>query len=522
MRQFALCLSVGLFALALPATAQVVRDSIERKPLVIGTKIETGQIVQGSRVAGYDPDDYYLSQIGVSLTQEVVVNRRLNVKVGAGGVFYNSYPQVINSSGAGYGVKFGPGITQAQALYKFGDPDRSWGALRVGYFGYKYNPDAKNLGEYLFRAGAYPTFAVTGGWSIMDNAQAKVQGVEFSFNQLDGALKHSFLLYNERDFRPPGDFTPAYVGEYTKGPIQIGAGVSFYHYFPIKNSVTSPKGMNNPVGKNSTVFTFDNLPAINTIDPLTGDSLHYAANEHIVAGYGDIKGILAPAINPSWNSGQDADADSVIANYAPSSVDNFTFKAIKLMGRASFSIQKLMPIAMLNPEDLKIYGEIDLLGVKNYPGVYDDRTERMPIMLGVNLPTFRLLNVLSFEVEYFRNGNPDDMGSQQAKLTPAYAYNTVTEGTGQDNGGGLYNAPNPGQQDYYSVLLKDDFNNHRDDWKWTLYAVKQVTTGVSVRAQVANDHFRAQDTYFPGYWTGPSMLRTPKDWYYVVSINFGI
>ena len=235
-----------------------------------------------------------------------------------------------------------------------------------------------------------------------------------------------------------------------------------------------------------------------------------------MAGYGDINGVLAPAINPGWN------ADSVIAYYKPS-VDYFTFKAIKLMGRASFSIQKVMPIAMLNPEDLKVYGEVDLLGVKNYPGVYDNRTERMPIMLGINLPTFRLLNALSLEVEYFKNGNPDDMGSQQAKLNPAYAYNTVTKYS-QDNGGGLGNAPNadPIVQDYYSVLLKDHFDNHRDDWKWTLYAVKQVTTGISVRAQVANDHFRAQDTYFPGYWTGPSLMRKPEDWYYVVSINFGI
>ncbi|HEX2612654.1 MAG TPA: hypothetical protein VHO02_03560, partial [Fibrobacteria bacterium] len=199
--------AIAVFALlALDARAQI--DSIERKPLVIGTKIETGQIVQGSPASTVDPDDYYISQIGVSLTQEVIVNGRLNVKVGAGGVFYNSFPAVIASNGSGYGVKFGPGITQAQAQYKFGDPANSWGALRVGYFGYKYNPDAKNLGEYLFRAGAYPTFAFTGGWSVMDNALVKVQGIEFSLNQLDGALKHSFLLYNERDFRPPGDFTP--------------------------------------------------------------------------------------------------------------------------------------------------------------------------------------------------------------------------------------------------------------------------------------------------------------------------
>lgn len=509
MPHFAKVFIASVSACAGLALAQASQDTIERKPLVIGTKIETGQIVQGSKVIGIDPDDYYISQIGVSLTQEVIVNRRLNVKVGAGGVFYNAYPTAIRSDGGGYGVKFGPGITQAQALYKFGDPGDSWGALRVGYFGYKYNPDAKNLGEYLFRAGAYPTFAMTGGWSIMDNAQVKVQGLEFTLSQLDGALKHSFLLYNERDFRPPGDFTPAYVGEYTKGPVQIGAGVSLYHYLPIKSKLTSPKSANN------TVYTFNNLPAVNTIDPLTGDSLHYAANQHLVAGYGDLTSIIAPAIDPDWT------ADSVIAHYNPS-VDYFTFKAVKLMGRASFSIQKVMPIALLNPEDLKVYGEIDLLGVKNYPGVYEDRTERMPIMVGINLPTFRLLNVLSFELEYFKNGNPDDMGSQQAKLNPGYAHNTVTDNTPQDNGGGLGSPVNPGQQDYYSVLLKDDFNNHRDDWKWTLYAVKQVMTGVSVRAQVANDHFRAQDSYFPGYWNGPSMLRTPKDWYYVVSVNLGI
>ncbi len=509
MRNHVVFLIAGLTLFSPRAFAAAQPDSIERKPLVIGTKIETGQIVQGSKVMGIDPDDYYISQIGVSLTQEVVVNRRLNVKVGAGGVFYNSYPAAIFSNGAGYGVKFGPGITQAQAQYKFGDPDHSWGALRVGYFAYKYNPDAKNLGEYLFRAGAYPTFAVTGGWSIMDNAQAKVQGLEFSVTQLDGALKHSFLLYNERDFRPPGDFTPAYVGEYTKGAFQLGAGVSLYHYLSINDKLTSPKGRNN------SVYTFINPSPITAIDPISGDTLRYAAGQKIVAGYGDIEGILAPAVDPTW------DADSLIAHYNPS-VDYFSFKAIKLMGRASFSIQKVMPIAMLNPEDLKVYGEVDLLGVKNYPGVYDDLSERMPIMLGVNLPTFRLLNAFSFEVEYFRNGNPDDMGSQQAKLNPAYAYNKVPDNLPQDNGGGLGSVATPGQQDFYSVLLKDKNDNHRDDWKWTLYAVKQVTTGISIRGQVANDHFRAQDTYFPGYWSGPSMLRTPKDWYYLISINLGI
>src|SRR5690606_13460897 len=186
-------------------------------------------------------------------------------------------------------TKFGPGITQAQAQYKFGDPARPWGGLRIGYFPYKYNPDAKNLGEYLFRAGAYPTFAFTGGWSITDNALIKAQGIEFSLNQLDGDLKHSLMLANERDFRPAGDFTPSYVVAYTKGPLQLGGGVAWYHWFPIKERVTTPKEIR------TAYYVIDDLPTYKVVDPSTGDSVTFAAGRHTVASYGDTR-IIADAL----------------------------------------------------------------------------------------------------------------------------------------------------------------------------------------------------------------------------------
>jgi hypothetical protein len=497
------------------------QDTIERKPLVIGTKIETGQIVQGSQVSGEvgDPDDNYLSQIGVSLTQEVVVNRRLNIRVGVGGVFYSVFPAEPNPFGNALGTKFGPGITQAQAHYKFGDADRSWGGLRIGYFPYKYNPDAKNLGEYLFRAGAYPTFAFTGGWSITDNASIRAQGIEFSLTNcavlcLDGDLKHSFLLANERDFRPVGDFTPSYVAEYTKGPIQVGGGVAFYHWFPIKGSRTNPRD------ENTAYYTFDNLPAYAIVSDATGDTvMNVAANRRTVASTGDVA-IIASALGHNWSSV--AVVDSMAARYNMST-GYYETKAVKLMGRASFSIQKLFPMDFLNPNDLKVYGEVALLGVKDYPGMYEKLTERMPIMGGINLPTFKLLDVLSVEVEYFRNSNPDDIGVLQLYQYPSYHGNTPYTGNLTSTLNGLPNryddnVPNPS----YSILLRDANANRRDDWKWSVYAMKQVIAGVSLRAQVANDHFRKQDANAQGNWTGPSMLRTPKDWYYIVSVNFGI
>lgn len=511
MRQSALILT----ACALVSTGLAdAQDTIERKPLVIGTKIETGQIVNGSQAGGNagDPDGHYLSQIGVSLTQEVVVNRRLNVRVGTGGVFYSVFPAFPSNLGNTLGTKFGPGITQAQAHYKFGDPEDSWGALRIGYFPYKYNPDAKNLGEYLFRAGAYPTFAFTGGWSITDNASVRAQGVEFSLNQFDGDLKHSFLLTNERDFRPAGDFTPSYLVEYTKGPFQIGGGVAFYHWFPIKEARTNPKTIN------TAYYTIDNLPAYSTVHPTTGDTVDFAANRHTVASYGDLQKI-ARELGHNWSANDII--DSMAANYNMST-GYYQTKAVKLMGRASFSIQKLFPIDMLNPNDLKVYGEIALLGVENYPGMYEKRTERMPIMGGINLPTFRFLDVLAVEVEYLGSSNPDDMSGQQLWEVPAYHGNTPNTGNVTGGFGGLATERQFGVSGGYSLLFRDPNENRRDDWKWSVYALKQVTTGISLRAQVANDHFRAQDANAGGYWTGPSMTRTPKDWYYVVGLAFGI
>jgi hypothetical protein len=507
MNTFAKLFIVAVSVISSGAFAQ---DTIERKPLVIGTKIETGQIVQGSPAGATppdgDPDGNYISQIGVSLTQEVVVNRRLNVKVGAGGVFYSVFPSVPNNFGTTLGTKFGPGITQAQAVYKFGEnPDKSWGALRIGYFGYKYNPDAKNLGEYLFRAGAYPTFAFTGGWSITDNAMVKAQGVEFSLSNFDGALKQSFMIANERDFRPAGDFTPSYVVEYTQGPVQIGGGVAFYHYFPIKERTTNPRDIR------TAYYQFGAPGTIATVDPITGDSVSIAAGTSLVASYGDVN-IVADAL------GMDADSlrTANLGGY-------YETKAIKLMGRASFSIQKIFPLDFLNPQDLKVYSEIALLGTKNYPGMYEKRTERMPIMAGINLPTFKLLDVLSFEMEYFKNTNPDDFGSQQLWQLPTYYSNEPNTQNQTGGAGGLAVPREFGLPTGYSILFRDANGNARDDLKWSVYAVKQVITGVSLRAQVANDHFRAQDGLLGGgYWTAPSLTRTPKDWYYVVAVTFGI
>jgi hypothetical protein len=398
-------------------------DLIERKPIAIGTKMETGQIVKGEPdINNVDPDKFYLSQIGVNLTQEVTVNHRLEMKVGVGGVFFYSFPNIRGDAGA-QGTKFGPGVSQAQANYKFGDPDAPVASLRVGYFPYKYDPDAKNLGEYLFRSMAYPTFVFTGGWSITDNAQAKIQGLQFRINQFGGSLTHDFLLSSERDFRPQGDFTPAYVGTLKAGAFEFGLGGSLYHFLPIEKKRTQSREM----GK-ETILHFDAFPAFVAKTNYTdskpdpgGPVAHPGGPIEMTAA--DLDNLLFEAQDSAVFSADPAQNAAIAAGAKDLAADTVTLtvQGIKLMARAAFDIQKIAPMPVLGDGALRIYAEAAMLGVQNQKGFFEKPAERIPVMFGINLPTFRLLDVLSWEMEYFPTPLPDNFDRM-------FDYNYVARG----------------------------------------------------------------------------------------------
>jgi hypothetical protein len=483
----------GIFSVAFVLAATFLASAeVERKPLILGTKIETGQIVNGdTNSTGVDADKWYLSQIGVSLTQEVTVDKRLDMRVGVGGVFYYSFPIVPGNSGS-QGTKFGPGITQAQAIYRFGDPENPTAILKAGYFPYKYNPDAKNLGEYLFRSMPYPTVVTTGGWAITDNAFVRAQGIQLSFSNFNGMLKNDFLLLTERDFRPQGDFTPSYVAELNVGPFQIGGGISLHHYLPIDGDRLETRD----IGPNGTVVQIDNFPAFtSTVDangiPYPNGPVVHEEGAPLIVQLGELRYILE-------QSGATFASDS--ARLAASALQrdtvSYTFKGIKLMARGSFNVQKIFPVKFLNPEDLKIYAEAAMLGVENQPGYFNKRWQRVPLMMGINLPTFKLLDVLSLEVEYFASSLPDEYFDVLDKTRISYLD--------------------------YGLLARDPKrDNHKDDWKWSVYAKREIVTGLSIRAQVANDHFRTIDQV-SSTANGVSSLQKPENWYYIISLNFGI
>ena len=145
------------------------------------------------------------------------------------------------------------------------------------------------------------------------------------------------------------------------------------------------------------------------------------------------------------------------------------------MAHASIDLKKFIPIDIFGKQDLHLYGEAAFLGLKDYPqnfrgGIsYDKIRERMPIMAGINLPAFRLLDVLSVEVEYFDNPFPNDIGAitQQGLPIP---------GAIGENGGTDYR-----EMDIYKT----------DNLKWSVYASKTFAGNYTAMLQIASDHIRS-------------------------------
>lgn len=462
----------------LTGIAQAEEDEVKVKPLSMTTQVDGGQVVKGNYNGGL-LEDQFIQRTSVWITQEIGIGRHLDVRAGVGGLFWYATPTPI-ANGAFSEVapfstttKFGPGITRADMEYRFGDEEIPRFSLQVGYFPYKYNSDAKNLGEYLLRAGAYPGYLITGGWNLISGAGYMMQGIRVNMNLWGGRSQTDFLLPMQQDVPSiNGDVSPTVVTSLKPvNGIEIGAGVSCHHCLAVKPSNTSPKIRAN---QNSTYYGVGNgyvlpNPAFDAAQPVT-----------------------------EWNGSN--------PRYIIDTANFYTFQGVKLVARASFDPKAFVTMDFLGSEDLKIFGEVALLGVENYPFYYEKRRERMPIMFGLNLPTFRLMDVLSMQIEHYPSKLPNAMKystSQSLPMPVAWGY---------DEGGAPKVDPN--------LFVLDHKNLKDDDFKWSIYAQKQVVKGLSILALVANDHMR-----LPNEWgANPSIPNTnsPKDWYYLLRFQLGI
>jgi hypothetical protein len=488
-------------------TAGVAAAEVEIHPKQFGGTLDFGQAVSNSRNSGVK-DNQPLNRVGVYLTSSGSYDKKFDVKLSIGGLFWFALPELNPDQTR---ILFGPGVGQAQGIYKFGDPEQP---------GHKYNPDAKNLGEYLFRSGAYPGYVWTGGWSYIDAAAYLAQGFRFALPTLGGRLTHELTLYMERDIVPAHDLSPAYL--LTAKPaefFELGAGIIWANGLSLRpDSVLSPRD------------------AKNAYNPATG--LPLTQEERNKPGYALTDPRVKPDGDPCLQDKSVACADgttndgsfvSVSDNGIPrNTLEYYTYQGFKGILRVSWDIGMMMDSKLLTPNSFKLYGEGALLGFKDYPFYYEKKLERMPLMMGVNLPTFGLLDMLSFEVEYFNSPFRNTISSSFFERVPVPLDESGDPTQYKRELWRTKLLPDPGDPSYAAkAAAYDSLTRHLESeaakraWKWSIYSRKKIANGVSLVAQAASDHLR----HFEIVYAKPSRepaTTNPKEWYYVVRLEMGI
>lgn len=461
-------------ALCLVSIATANKD----RKINLFTAIDLGRIEKGQDLTyfrndtNFTPDGVALNRTYIDVTVAEQLDERNFISIGVGGIFWKSFEKSESDPG-GKVIHFGPGISSA--FLKYSATERL--SLTGGYFPYKYNPSARNLGEYLFRSEAYPAILYTGGWVWMNDAQYRAVG--FKLTHQGETFTHDAGIFGEYFNAPIYDMTPMYVATWKPGAaFTMGGGVALHRYL-------SPEiKMRRELTKERRYYENFYVPANDT----TGGKklVRPARRTHMLKD--DIEAL-------GGNEFQGADslyrlAENKGANDTVSKVINFDNKAIKLMTHATLDFNGLLGLEPEKTGPFELYGEIALLGLKNYPIFYTKYSQRMPYMVGLSIPTFGVLNHLSFEYEVLKNPNIESLGStfDVLDLAPDLNYR-------------------------YKEFPKDDV-------KWSLHASRNISSFLSIYLQVANDHMRLKDKNATPEFI--PITNSPEHWYWLTRIQWAI
>jgi hypothetical protein len=408
--------------------------------------VESGQLVDYFN-NGQEIEHTWLSRTFLDLLFNATYKERLHISLGTEGRMWFNIPKVTGTGQATYVHRQNGSliVSDANASYSFGNVVAPFLSATMGLFPYKYNQQVRNLGEYLFRSGTYPAYLI----NIFDLPFARLTGLKLS-GDLFGCW-HQDLIYSFETTIPPFfDGTVSYLTSYHfRNIIDIGAGVSFANLVSVDENVTTPK-----TGVNAT------------------------RNKYVTA---------------SGDTGF------------------YTFSGTKLMGRFCFDPKGIFPLDIFGKEDLKLYAEAAVLGLESYPRNdsitafnsgrssktniygYDVLKKKIPVMLGFNVPTFKILDVLSLEAEWYKCPYPN---SYLNRLGP-----------GKDLS---YPVPDP--------VKRTNVDYRTDTWKWSVYIKKTfLDEHLGFVLQFARDHVR-NETLIDESFDYEEALSLNKQWWWMMKL----
>jgi len=391
---------------------------------------EAGEVVQGQNNSPNALNHLWLEDATLQAGLETVYKDLLRVTLVIQGdlLFPHPYYPEASERSVYYPISTFS-IYRADGAYSLiGPRDKPLLEMGAGIFPFKYDPYATDLGEYLFRSTCYPSLTQTG----FDNDSVRVLG--FHAGSRIGDLKLDLLLTSEINYWPLMDFSLAgLVGYKLLDFVDMGVGVNFYHLLPVDAARTTPQSVDNRI-------------------PYTG-------------------------------------ADT-------GKVDYYTFAGTMFDARLALDLKKIpgwfgVPTTIFGPKDLCVYGEGVVLGLEDYPSQYDTISQRIPIMFGMNIPMFRLLDVLSVEFEYWDNPHVNSMRGVWNNQLPLWP---------------------PEKND----------QTEKAKWKWSVYAKKSVfSERIQLMFQIGRDH-----SFLPTYNNSTTIadaeepLKQYKDFAWSMKVQF--
>ncbi len=437
---------------------------------------EFGGIVNGLELATTTIDNMWTQRFGGTFDIQAGRGDNLNLYFGAGSIFWHAIPAITSQSASK--VFYGDAIlTKAFAEFNFGDEDIPTLRGKMGFFPVKYGP-SKNLGEYLFRTGSYPSFLVTGnGYTAVNTASTPVLGTQWTHN-FSEILSQDLFFTSERNSYPLHDFSLSYLAQFKGSFLNFGLGVQFDRLIPVTPSLTTPNDDKN------TYFTHEGVIYANNPEYYRALSTGATTNGKVAeAAQWDAVKNLVDSLRGVWE---------VDPSLRPA-LEKHSFKGIKPMALASLDFKALFGGDLFHGDEMVLYSEAILMGWEDRPIYYENRMDRLAVMLGFNIPTFGLLDNFNVEVE---------------RLTAKYVngYRTAREGR----------LPLP-DYFYYEIDGYDPDDWSADDIKWSVFLSKQLIEGFSLQAQIASDHLRGRR--FTRVVSENSILVDDSHWYYAIKLQ---